>query len=100
MCMTGEAMQVINTIGNEYVMEGTTYIQVFGFTKFPHVFPKFILDKLVIQKIAYQSYLHGFGSSIAKDKKSPWPTLPLHIGSYGLGDDKCAKVEGEALVPC
>jgi hypothetical protein len=99
MCITWEAMQVINTIGNKYVMEGIAYIQVFGVTKLPHVFPKFILDKLEIQEIAYQSYLHVFGSSISKDKKYSWPTLPLHIGSYGLNDTKCAKVEGEYLVP-
>lgn len=96
-CMTEKAMQLISTIGDWYVTENGTYIRVFGATKAPHLLPKLIPDKLAIQEVAYQTLLRGVGASLARDKKAPWPALPLYIGYYGLGNVKAAREEGEAL---
>jgi hypothetical protein len=95
--MTEKAMQLISTIGDWYVTENGTYIRVFGATKAPHLLPKLIPDKLAIQEVAYQTLLRGVGASLARDKKAPWPALPLYIGYYGLGNVKAAREEGEAL---
>jgi hypothetical protein len=54
-----------------------TYIKVYGATKSPHLLPKFIPEKLVLQEITYQTLVHGVGVALNRDKKMIWPPLPL-----------------------
>jgi hypothetical protein len=61
-------------------LEYGTYIRVYGATKSPHLLPKFILDRLVLQEIAYQTLVYGVGAALNRDKKMIWPPLPLWVG--------------------
>lgn len=63
--MLEKVMQVVGEVGDWYVIERGTYIRVFGATKAPHLLPKFILDKLALQKIEYQTLVHGVGAALA-----------------------------------
>jgi hypothetical protein len=63
----------------------------------PHIFPKFVPDKLVLQEVAYHTLVHGVGASLSKYKKLPWPPLPFYVGSYSFKNSKETHVEVEAL---
>ena len=39
----------------------------------------------------------GFSKMLSKDKKKPWPTLPLTIGSYTVKDLKEVEVEADHI---
>jgi hypothetical protein len=48
-------------------MEYGTYIRVYGATIAPQPLPKFILDKLVSEKITYQTLVYGVGATLNID---------------------------------
>ena len=50
----------------------------------PISFPKFVTDKVVLQEIVYQTYIHGIGATLAKAKKATWPPLPLIVRAYRM----------------
>ena len=53
------------------------YIRVAGSTKPPHWLPHFVPDSLLLQEIAYQTFIHGVATSLHKHKKGIWPQFPL-----------------------
>jgi hypothetical protein len=54
-CMTEKTMQEIGEVGEWYLIDKGTYIGIFRTTKSPHMFPKFISNKMALQKVAYQN---------------------------------------------
>jgi hypothetical protein len=90
-------MEVVSEIDDWFVRENETYIRIYGSTKPPPIVPKFVLDKLVLQEVAYHTLVHGFGASISKYKKLAWPPLPFYLGSYNFKNSKEAHAEAEAL---
>jgi hypothetical protein len=74
-------------------MEHDTYIRIYRATKAPHLLPRFVPDKLVLQEVAYQTVINGVGEFLYQDKKSIWPLLPLWIGSYSFATTKQAQDE-------
>ena len=86
-------MQTIIQLANWFTITHNTFIRVFGSFKEPHVLPKFVTDKLLLQKVCYQM-MRGFSKVLTKGKKKPWPTLPLTIGAYTVKYFK--EVEAEA----
>jgi hypothetical protein len=91
--MTDKAITVIRRIGDWYLMEHGTYIRIYGAMKPPHLLPRFIPDKLVLQEVAYQTIIHGVEGMLYRSKKSIWPPLPLYIGNYFFENTKQAQVE-------
>jgi hypothetical protein len=75
-CMMEKTIQMISSIGDWYVIGKGTYIRIFGATKAPHLLPKYIPHMLVIQEVAYQTFLNGVGVALALDMKAPW--LPCY----------------------
>jgi hypothetical protein len=73
------------------------YIRVYGTMKSPHILPKFVLDKLVLQEISYQTMIHGVGACLYRDKKAIWPPLPLWVGSYSFKEIKESQAEVNTL---
>jgi hypothetical protein len=65
--LTGHARNLIICIGSCYIQEDLTYINIFGATTTPHLFPRYVLDRLVVGKIAYQTILQGFDASLLKE---------------------------------
>jgi DNA segregation ATPase FtsK/SpoIIIE-like protein len=96
-CMSEKAMEAISEIDDWFVLENETYIRIYGSTKPPHVLPKFVPDKLVLQEVAYHTLVHGVGASLSKYKKLSWPPLPFYVGSYSFKNSKEAHAEAEAL---
>jgi hypothetical protein len=69
-CMTDKTTVIIKRIGNWYPMEHGTYIRVYRAMEAPHLLPRFVLDKLVLQEVAYQTVIHRFGGIIYRYKKT------------------------------
>ena len=53
------------------------YIRIVGSTKTPHWLPHFVPDSLLLQEIAYQTFINGVASSLHKHKKEIWPQFSL-----------------------
>ena len=53
------------------------YIRISSSTKALHWLPHFVLDTLLLQEIAYQTYVNGVAASLHKYKKGLWPPFPL-----------------------
>jgi hypothetical protein len=79
------------------VLKYDTYIICYSAMKSPHLLPKFVLDILVLQEIAYQTMIHGVGVALNRDKKLIWPPLPLWVGSYSFKDIKESQEEMDTL---
>jgi hypothetical protein len=78
-------------------MEYDTYIKVCKATKAPHLLPKFIPNRLVMQEIAYQTLVYGVGAALNRDKKMIWPPLSLWVGACSFKDVKVAQAEADTL---
>jgi hypothetical protein len=88
--MIDKAIIIIKRIMDWYLMEHNTYLKVYGAMKSLHLVPRFVLDRLVLQEVAYQTIINGVGEMIYRDKKVIWPPLPLYIGSYFFANTKKA----------
>ena len=53
------------------------YIKIISSTKPPHWFPHLVPDTLLLQEIAYQTYVNGVVASLHQNKKGLWPPFPL-----------------------
>ena len=53
------------------------YTRIASSTKSPHWLPHFVLDILLIQEIAYHTYVNGVVASLHRKKKGLWPLFPL-----------------------
>lgn len=81
-------MVIVGKVGDWCVMENGTYIRIYGATEAPHMFPKFVPNKLVLQEVAYRTLVNGVGAVLVRDKKLTWPPLPFWLGSYCFKDVK------------
>jgi hypothetical protein len=61
--MTEKEIAIIKRIGDWYLMEHDTYIRVYGAMKSPHLLPRFVPDKLVLQEVVYQMVINGVRGS-------------------------------------
>jgi len=75
--MLEKEIVAMERIGDWFVMENGTYIRVYGATKDPHFLPRFILDKFVLQEVAYQTLMNGTGETLTRDNKLTWPPMIL-----------------------
>ena len=73
-CMSQGAMNAISKISDWYVFSLGAYIYIYVSTKESHQLPHYALDKLVLLKISYQTYVGGFGASMTR-KNMTWPKL-------------------------
>jgi hypothetical protein len=97
-CMANKALSILQNIGDWYLLEHGTYIRVYGATKAPHLLPRFVPDKLVLQELAYQTIVHRVGAALCRNKKDIWPSLPLSIGSYYFATLEQAEDEVNTLL--
>jgi hypothetical protein len=77
-----------------YLDERDTYIRVFGATGAPHLLPVYVLDRLVVAKICYQTILQGYNATLVKDKKRAFIPYGFHIGFYMVKYNAQDKQEG------
>jgi hypothetical protein len=90
-------MEEVGKIGYWYVLEHGTYITIYGSTKPSHLFRRFVLDKLVLQEVAYHTLVHRVGAALTRDKKLLGSPMPFYVGSYNFKDGREAQVEVDIL---
>jgi hypothetical protein len=76
-CLSPEGKKIVKEYGDWYMKPNGVYIIIFGSTKAPHWLPHFVLDTLLLQEIAYQTYVNGVATSFHRNKKELWPPFPL-----------------------
>ena len=81
-------MQVVITMGDNYVMESYIYFRIYGASKYSQIIPNIIPDKLVTMEISYHNFIHGLATLFVRDKKAPCTSLPLDIGSFSARSTK------------
>ena len=68
-------------------------IRIEGCNKAQHQLPHFVLDTLLLEEIAYQTFVNGVDASLHKAKKGLWPPFPLSTGVHKIENLKQAKEE-------
>jgi hypothetical protein len=53
---------------------------------------------LVIREISYESILHGFNTYLNRDQKKLFPSYPLELRIYGLGNYIYAQSKAKAIL--
>jgi hypothetical protein len=64
------SIESLMDIGDWYKDKHYTYIRVFGCSASPHIFPKYVLDILIMRKISYQIVEPGIISFLSTSSKS------------------------------
>lgn len=82
-CMLEEMMEAFIDIEYWYASPLGTFMRMYNTEKAPHVSPKFSMDNLAMQEVAYH-ILTGLSTRLHRKKKAPWPTLSLWIGLYEM----------------
>ena len=75
------------------------YLRMIGSTKDPHWLPHFILDKLLLQEIAYQNHINVVSSSLIKARKGVWPPFPLSKNVCRMDNNKQPKKKLVYYIP-
>ena len=75
-----QRQKIVQNYGYWYMTFDGVYIRMSGSTKTPHWFPHFVSDTLLLQEIAYQTYVHGIFASLHKSKKGIFPLFPYPLG--------------------
>jgi hypothetical protein len=96
-CMTRKSLAIVCRVGDWYMLEYNTYIRINKTMKSPHILPKFIFDRLVLQEISYQTMIHGVGPCLYRDKKEIWAPFSLWVGSYSLKEIKESQAKMNTL---
>ena len=73
------------------------YIRIAGSTNPPHWLPHFLPDSLLLQEVAYQTFINGVDTSLHKYKKGVWPQFPLITPAGKIENFKQAREEVSIL---
>ena len=76
-CLSLVGQALVKELGDWYMTSTEVYIRIAGSTKPPHWLPHFVPDSLLLQQIAYQTFINGVAASLHKHKKGIWPQFPL-----------------------
>lgn len=95
--LSDKAIEVLQDIGDWYIDERSTYINIYGETKAPHTLPVHVPNRLVIREVAYKTAIHGFNAYLARHQKKLCPPYPISIDLYGLTYSAWARMEGEKM---
>ena len=76
-CMSPEGKKIVKEYDDWYMTPDGLYIRIVDSTKPLHWLPHLVLDTLLLQEIAYQTYVNGVATSIHWNKKDIWPPFPL-----------------------
>jgi hypothetical protein len=93
--LTGQAM--VKELGDWCMTPIGAYIRIAGSTKSPHWLPHFVPNSLLLQEIAYQTFINGVAASLHNHKKGTWPQFPLITPVGKIENFKQAKEEVNIL---
>lgn len=83
-CISQDAMDVVSKTGDWYVSYSRVYFHIHGSMKALHQLPHYILDRIMLLKIVYQTYVWGFEVAMTRKKIITWIKLPLQVGCYKI----------------
>ena len=72
-CLSPERKKIVKVYGDWYMTPYGVYIKISSSTKALHWLPHFVPDALLLQEIAYQTYVNGVVASLHQNKKVLWP---------------------------
>lgn len=72
-------------------------MRVYGFWEAPHLLLTYVLDRLTIKEIIYQTIRKGFTTLLSRHKKRTWPSFSIKLGDFLLVNTCKAKKEVESL---
>jgi len=97
--LSKEAMVILRSIGSYYLQEGHTHVRINEVNSHIHMFPKYVLNRMVLGDIAYQTIIHGFDDSLEKySRRKGFIQYNMYIGHYGLSNSKFAIQEENAML--
>ena len=64
------SLEIIQKYGDWYMTSDGVYIRMTGRSKALYWLQHFVPNKLFLQEMAYQTYIHGVVTSLHKEKKS------------------------------
>ena len=68
-CLCTEGKKIVKEYGDWYMTPDGVYIRIVNSTKAPHWLPHLVPDTLLIQEIAYQTYVNSVDASLHQNKK-------------------------------
>ena len=92
-----QGKNILQEYGDWYMTSDEVYMRMSSSIKAMHWFPHFVSNTLLLQNIAYQTYMHGVVASLHKENKGLWPHFPLSTGVYKIENFKQAKEEVSIL---
>ena len=92
-CLSPEGKNLVKEYGDWYMTPDGVYIRIADSTKPPHWLPHFVPDTLLLQEMAYQTYVNGVAASLHRKKKGLWPSFPLSTKVCKIESFKQAKDE-------
>ena len=76
-CLSPEGHAIVKELGDWYMTMTRVYIRIAGSTKPPHWLPHFVPDSLLLQEIAYQTFINGVAASLQKHRNGLCPQFPI-----------------------
>ena len=89
--LSNEDIATLQNIGSWYILEYFTYIQVFGMSSSPHLFPTYIPNRLLIREIVYQIVIKVVGSQLSCMNKKECPSFLISVDPYTLKNSPHAR---------
>ena len=96
-CLSLAGQALVKELGDWYMTSTEVYIRIAGSTKPPHWLPHFVPDSLLLQEVAYQTFINGVVASLHKHKKGVWPQFPLKTQVGKIENLKQAREEVSIL---
>ena len=80
--ITKEGRDSISLIRNLYMLKDFTFIRLTRITTSPHMFPRYVLDKLLLKEFTFQLFEIDQTIDLIRRKLKTWPELPVPVGPY------------------
>jgi len=94
--MSCGVVDVVSEIKDWFASSNGTFLRVFGGQNSPHLLLRHANDQLVMQEVTHHLST-GLSTFFCKNKKAPWPTLPMQIELYEIKNLKVVDTEGKAI---
>ena len=76
-CLSPKGQKIVKEYGDWYITPVKVYVRISGSTKPPHWLPHLVHDSLLLWEISYHTYVNHVATSLHRNKKGLWPSLPL-----------------------
>jgi hypothetical protein len=74
-----------------------TYIKIFRCVDAPHLFPKYVPDKVIMRQISYQTMEVGITTFLSSNSRRFCQNFPIKVGKFTLINVPHAKKEEVSL---